>query len=97
MIEFDEPTTLADTIWKMKYCYNQSKHKPNVQIDCNKNDKAKFKGKGSKSYWHRKMGKNSKFTTPTKGGFQQNFLTDNRYRPTKLVREEASGLKRGPF
>ena len=27
-IEFDEPRTLEEAIWKAKYCYNQNKRRP---------------------------------------------------------------------
>ena len=40
-IEYDEPRSLEEIIWNLKYCYDHSKHKYEHKYDFKGNDKTK--------------------------------------------------------
>jgi len=49
-IDFDEPHSLEEPIRKLKHCYGQSKHKPELKCDWKGNEKTKGK-------WPQKKGR----------------------------------------
>jgi signal recognition particle subunit SEC65 len=72
-IEFDEPSTLEDTIQKARYYYEHFKNKEKPHKDWKKKSKLGFKKKGFKSSILKNHGKRSKMSLPTKSAYQQNF------------------------
>lgn len=58
---------MDDPIRKMKYCYKQSKHKPEFKTNLKTKGKSSFQGKGQKSV--RGNAKYAKFATFAKDGY----------------------------
>jgi hypothetical protein len=65
MIEFDEPNTLEDTIWKERYCYEQFERQTKPCKDWKKKSSSGFKKNGFKSSRFKNYRKDSRMILPT--------------------------------
>jgi hypothetical protein len=72
-IEFDEPKILEETIWKVRYCYEQFEKKTGPHEDWKKRSSSRFKKKGFKSSGFKNYGKGSRMSLPTRSVHQKNF------------------------
>jgi hypothetical protein len=76
-IEFDEPKTLEDTIWKARYCYEKLNHKEEHPKEWKKKSKMGFKKKGVKPSRFKNYRKGSKMIFPKRSVNQQKFLSQS--------------------
>ena len=70
-IEFDEPKTLEDVVWKVRYCYEKFKNKTKPHEDWKKKNNSGFKKKGFKPSRFKNYGKGYKMIFPTMSVYQQ--------------------------
>jgi hypothetical protein len=80
-IEFDEPKTLEDTIWKARYFYEKFKNKPEPHKDWKKKSILGFKKKAFKSSRFKNHGKIYKMSLPTKSVYHNNFPSQSGNKP----------------
>jgi hypothetical protein len=72
-IVFDESKTLEDTIRKVKFSYDQSKHRKEPLRDWKRKDKTRFQKKGFKPYQYKNSKKGDQFGHPRRSMHQQKF------------------------
>jgi len=77
IIKFYGPETLEDAIQKMKYCYEESKHKIEFCTDLKVKGKPKYVGKWERFVGYQSRGRNARVSIPTKGKFYQKSTTSN--------------------
>jgi hypothetical protein len=97
IIEFDEPKTLEDTIWKARYCYEQFKNKVEPHKDWKKKSNSGFKKKEFKSSRFKNHGKSSKMSLPTESVYQQNFPSRSGNKPFGTASGKSDNTKREPL
>ena len=73
IIEFDEPKTLEDTIWKARYCYEKFKNKTEPHEDWKRKINSGLKKKGFKPSRFNIYGNDSKMSLLAKSVYQKNF------------------------
>jgi hypothetical protein len=96
-IAFDKPNTLEETIWKVKCCYDQSKHKHESSKNWKRKDKNGFQKKGFKSFPRKNSGKDAQLGQPSRSADQQNFMSQSRNSPVEQERERKEEPKKGPL
>jgi hypothetical protein len=96
-IEFDEPKTLEEAIWKARYCYEQFGSKTRPHEDWKKKNSSGFQKKGFKSSRFKNYGKYSRGSLPARSVYQKNFPSQSGNKPFKTVPTKTDNLKKEPL
>jgi hypothetical protein len=97
MIEFDEPKTLEDTIWKARYCYEQFMNHIEPREDWKKKNGSRFKKKRFKSSRFKNYGKKSSMSLPNKSVYQHNFPSHSGNKPFGATSRKIDNPKKEPL